>query len=51
MSPTTTPAYAILKGFNLGIVSYTYSLQYTGIVLQTILLTISLFVSLLACEG
>jgi len=49
MSPTTAPAYALLKGLSLGFVSFLYSAHYTGIALQAILLTISVFVVLLVC--
>ena len=49
MSPTTAPAYAILEGLSLGVLSYVYEQQYAGIVLQSILLTVAVFVALLFC--
>jgi len=49
MSPTTAPAYAILEGLSLGVLSYVYEQQYAGIVLQSILLTVAVFVALLMC--
>jgi uncharacterized YccA/Bax inhibitor family protein len=49
MAPTTAPAYAIFEGVTLGIFSYLYENMYSGIVLQAVFLTISVFVGLLFC--
>ena len=49
MSPTTAPAYALLEGVVLGIISHQYEAAYSGIVLQAIFLTISVFFALLLC--
>ena len=49
MSPTTAPAYALLEGAALGIISHQYESVYSGIVLQAIFLTVSVFFALLLC--
>ncbi len=49
MAPTTAPAYAVLEGITLGIFSFRYESIYSGIVMQAILLTVSVFVALLLC--
>lgn len=49
MSPTTAPAYALLEGVALGIISHQYETIYSGIVLQAIFLTVSVFFALLLC--
>lgn len=49
MSPTTAPAYAILEGLSLGVLSYIYEQQYAGIIIQSLILTIAVFVALLFC--
>ncbi len=49
MAPTTAPAYAILEGISLGIVSRLYEASYSGIVLQAIFLTVAVFLALLLC--
>jgi uncharacterized YccA/Bax inhibitor family protein len=46
-SPFTAPVYAILEGFALGAISQLYEEQFSGIVLQTLLLTSGIFVSML----
>ena len=49
MAPSTAPAYAILEGITLGIFSYLYESMYSGIVIQAVFLTISVFIGLLFC--
>ena len=46
-SPFTVPLYAILEGLALGSISYLYNLQYEGIVLQAISITVLVLFSLL----
>lgn len=46
-SPYTVPLYAILEGLALGSISYIYNLQYDGIVLQAISITVLVLFSLL----
>ena len=46
-SPFTVPFYSISQGFVLGGVSFYYKSQYEGIVLQAILLTILVLISML----
>tara|TARA_Y100000991_G_scaffold215704_1_gene207610 strand:- start:11564 stop:12316 length:753 start_codon:yes stop_codon:yes gene_type:complete len=46
-SPFTVPIYAVLEGLALGSISYYYNIQYEGIVLQAISLTILVLFSLL----
>ena len=46
-SPFTVPFYSISQGFVLGGVSFYYNSQYEGIVLQAILLTILVLISML----
>ena len=46
-APYTVPLYAILEGLALGSISYFYSTQYEGIVLQAISLTVLILFSLL----
>jgi uncharacterized YccA/Bax inhibitor family protein len=46
-SPYLAPAYAILEGFILGVISRIYNEQYQGIVVQAVLLTASIFVAML----
>jgi len=46
-APFTVPIYAILEGLFLGSISYIYDLQYEGIVLQAISLTIFVLFSML----
>lgn len=42
-SPMTAPAYALLEGLVLGAVSAMYNAQYSGIVVQAVLLTLGVF--------
>ena len=49
MAPTTAPAYAILEGISLGIISRLYETIHSGIVLQAIFLTVAVFLALLLC--
>jgi len=46
-SPFTVPIYAVLEGLALGSISYIYNLQYDGIVLQAISITVLVLFSLL----
>ena len=46
-SPFTVPIYAVLEGLALGSISYIYNLQYDGIVLQAISITVFVLFSLL----
>ena len=46
-SPYTVPLYAILEGLALGSLSYIYNVQYDGIVLQAISITVLVLFSLL----
>ena len=46
-APFTVPFYAILEGLALGSLSYIYNLQYDGIVLQAISITVLVLFSLL----
>ena len=46
-APITVPLYAILEGLLLGSISYMYGQMYDGIVLNAIILTVSILVSLL----
>lgn len=46
-APFTVPFYAILEGLALGSISYIYNIQYDGIVLQAISITILVLLSLL----
>ena len=46
-APFTVPIYAILEGLFLGSISYLYDLQYEGIVLQAVSLTIFVLFSML----
>ncbi len=46
-SPFTVPIYAIFEGLALGSLSYIYNLQYDGIVLQAISITVLVLFSLL----
>lgn len=47
-SPILSPVYAILEGCVLGAISYFYAAEYSGIVTQAVLLTICIFVVMLA---
>lgn len=47
VSPYTAPLYAILEGFLLGAISQLFEAQYSGIVLQALLLTGGIFVTML----
>ena len=47
LSPFTAPLYAILEGFALGAISQLFEIEFAGIVLQALLLTGSIFVSML----
>jgi uncharacterized YccA/Bax inhibitor family protein len=47
-SPVTAPLYAIAEGVFLGALSLMYNLQFNGIVLQAIMLTVAVLVGLLA---
>ncbi|MCH7788720.1 MAG: Bax inhibitor-1/YccA family protein [Acidobacteria bacterium] len=42
------PAYAVVQGLIVGAISHVYEIQYDGIVLQAVLATIGVFVSMLA---
>jgi uncharacterized YccA/Bax inhibitor family protein len=46
-SPVTAPLYAVLEGFAVGAISQLYEVQFAGIVLQALLLTGGIFVSML----
>ena len=46
-APFTVPLYAILEGLALGSISYLFNLQYEGIVLQAISITVLVLFSLL----
>lgn len=46
-SPILSPVYAILEGCVLGIISSAYAGEYSGIVMQAILLTVCIFVVML----
>ena len=46
-SPFTVPSYGVLEGLALGSISYIYNLQYDGIVLQAISITVLVLFSLL----
>lgn len=46
-SPVTAPIYAVLEGFALGAISQIYESEFQGIVLQALLLTTGIFVSML----
>lgn len=46
-SPILAPIYALIEGFVLGAISYTYEVQFGGIVLQAILLTAGIFLAML----
>ncbi len=46
-SPVTAPIYALLEGFALGVISQLYNLQYTGIVVQSLVLTLGIFLTML----
>ena len=46
-SPCTVPLYAVLEGLALGSLSYIYNVQYDGIVLQAISITVLVLFSLL----
>lgn len=47
ISPFTVPIYAVLEGYVLGAVSNLYEAEFGGIVLQALLLTASIFLSML----
>lgn len=47
VSPITTPIYVILEGLAIGFLSYLLDMEYNGIVLQAILLTIAVFTIML----
>jgi uncharacterized YccA/Bax inhibitor family protein len=47
ISPLTAPLYAVVEGFVLGAISYLYEAQSEGIVLQALLLTAGIFLSML----
>jgi uncharacterized YccA/Bax inhibitor family protein len=47
LSPYTAPLYAVLEGFVLGVISQLFEASYSGIVLQALLLTGGIFVSML----
>jgi uncharacterized YccA/Bax inhibitor family protein len=47
VSPYTSPIYAVLEGFALGAISQFYEKAFEGIVLQALLLTGGIFVSML----
>jgi uncharacterized YccA/Bax inhibitor family protein len=47
VSPITSPIYALLEGFALGAISQFYEEAFAGIVLQALLLTGGIFVSML----
>jgi uncharacterized YccA/Bax inhibitor family protein len=46
-SPVTAPIYAVLEGFLIGAISYTYQRQYAGIVPVALALTLGVFVIML----
>lgn len=46
-APMLAPVYAVLEGFVLGAISYTYEVQFGGIVLQAFLLTAGIFLAML----
>ncbi len=46
-SPVTAPLYVILEGFAVGAISQIYEVEFAGIVLQALLLTGGIFVSML----
>lgn len=46
-SPFTAPLYALFEGFALGAISQMFEVQFAGIVLQALLLTGGIFVSML----
>lgn len=46
-SPFTAPIYVLLEGFVLGFISQIYELEFEGIVLQALVLTGGIFVSML----
>lgn len=43
----TAPLYAVFEGFLLGWISYWFEIQYSGIVLQAVLITASIFLAML----
>lgn len=47
ISPVTAPLYALLEGFALGAISQIFEVAFAGIVLQALLLTSGIFVSML----
>lgn len=46
-SPFTAPAYALLEGVLMGAISHVFNAAYSGIVVQAILLTLTVFLSTL----
>jgi uncharacterized YccA/Bax inhibitor family protein len=46
-APITAPLYALVEGFLLGAISQTFETEFNGIVLQAILLTVGIFLSML----
>ena len=47
LSPITAPAYALAEGLALGGVSAMYNAEYEGIVMQSLLITVSILIALL----
>ena len=47
VSPITSPIYAVAEGVLLGMISATYNVQYQGIVLQAVLITLLVFAVML----
>ena len=47
VAPFTAPLYAALEGFVLGVISQLFEASYAGIVLQAVLLTLGIFISML----
>jgi len=47
-SPVTAPAYAVVEGLFLGVVSLMYGTQYQGIVFQSIILTLAVALTMLS---
>ncbi len=47
ISPYTAPLYAVLEGFALGAISQLFEIEFSGIVLQALLLTGGIFISML----
>lgn len=51
LAPITSPVYAVLKGLCIGFISARYGDRTHGIVLHAVLLTLSVFVSILAIHA